>query len=239
MLALKLEMSRRLRPGYPEFGLDRLRERILMNISKHHEIRVVGVCGSIRPGSFTRMALMQALAGAAENGATTRLIDLRDYQLPFVTTTDGPEQQSTDVMRLRTEMKAADGIILATPEYHGSFSGVLKNTIDLMGFDEFEGKMVGLLGVSGGRMGASDALNTLRSVGRALHAWVLPQQVSIAEAWSLFDSEGHINDERLRHRLHDTGAQVARFARVHKTAKAEEFVELWQKAPENPGGDAR
>jgi NAD(P)H-dependent FMN reductase len=99
--------------------------------------------------------------------------------------------------------------------------------------------MLGLVGVSGGRMGASEALNTLRSVGRALHAWVLPQQVSIPEAWSLFDSSGRIKDARLERRLRDTGAQVARFARVHKCATAEEFVQLWQKAPENPGGDAR
>src|SRR6185503_8115610 len=111
------------------------------------------------------------------SGATSRLIDLREYQLPFVTAPDGPEQQLADVKRLRAEMRSADGIILATPEYHGSFSGVLKNTLDLMGFEEFEGKMLGLVGISGGRMGASDALNTLRTVGRALHAWVLPQQV--------------------------------------------------------------
>jgi NAD(P)H-dependent FMN reductase len=210
-----------------------------MNTSKPEDICVVGICGSLRLGSFTRMALAETLAGAAANGAVTRLIDLREYRLPFVTTTDGPEQQSADVLRLRAETRSADGIILATPEYHGSFSGVLKNAIDLMGFEEFEGKMVGLVGVSGGRMGAFDALNTLRSVGRALHAWVLPQQVSIPEAWSVFDSSGQINDTQLGRRLRDTGAQVARFARVHKRATAEEFVQLWQKAPENPGGDAR
>lgn len=210
-----------------------------MDGSKRDDIHIVGICGSIRPDSFTRMALAGALAGAAEHGATTQLIDLRDYQLPFVTTTDGPEQQLSSVLRLRTETRSADGIILATPEYHGSFSGVLKNAIDLMGFEEFEGKMVGLVGVSGGRMGASDALNTLRNVGRALHAWVLPQQVSIAEAWSVFDPAGEIKDSQLRRRLRDTGAQVVRFARVHKSANAEEFVQLWQKAPDNPGGDAR
>ena len=99
--------------------------------------------------------------------------------------------------------------------------------------------MVGLVGVSAGRMGANDALNTLRSVGRALHAWVLPQQVSIAEVWSVFDSDGEIKDAQLGKRLRDTGAQVVRFARVHKSANAAEFVELWQKAPDNPGGDAR
>jgi len=54
---------------------------------------------------------------------------------------------------LREEVKQAHGIILGTPEYLGSYSGVLKNALDLMGFEEFEGKMLGLLGVSGGAMG--------------------------------------------------------------------------------------
>jgi NAD(P)H-dependent FMN reductase len=210
-----------------------------MENPRSEQIHVIGICGSIRPGSFTRMALAEALAGAAGEGASTRLIDPRDYHLPFVTAPDGPEQQLPEVQRLRADVKQADGIILATPEYHGSYSGVLKNTIDLMGFDEFEGKMLGLVGVSGGRMGASDALNTLRSVGRALHAWVLPQQVSIPDVWSMFDSDGRIKDEKLGRRLRETGAQVARFARVHKCASAEKFVEMWVKAPDNPGGESR
>jgi FMN reductase len=202
-------------------------------------IHVVGICGSMRTHSFTRLALAEALAGAAATGVVTQLIDLRDYHLPFVTESNGPEQRSPDVLRLRSDVRSADGIILATPEYHGSFSGVLKNAIDLMGFEEFEGKMLGLIGVSGGRMGASEALNVLRSVGRALHAWVLPQQVSIPEARIVFDNTGKVKDPQIAQRLRDTGALVARFASVHKSATAEEFVQLWQKAPENPGGVAR
>lgn len=185
------------------------------------------------------MALAEALAGAAQTGVDTQLIDLRDYKIPFVTASSGAEQELSDVIRLRAEVKSADGIILATPEYHGSFSGVLKNALDLMGFEEFEGKMVGLVGVSGGRMGAFDALNTLRGIGRALHAWVLPQQASIPEAWGVFDGEGRIKDQKLAHRVHEIGAQVAKFARVHKCADAGEFLQLWQQAPDNPGGDAR
>jgi hypothetical protein len=61
------------------------------------------------------MALAGALAGPAEHGATTQLVDLRDYQLPFVTTPDGPEQQLPDVLRPRTEVRSADGIILGPP----------------------------------------------------------------------------------------------------------------------------
>ena len=131
---------------------------------------VVGLCGSLRAGSYTRQALAVALRGATETGARTRLIDLRDYELVFCAGKDDDGEYPQDVFRLRAEVGQARGIILGTPEYHGSFSGVLKNALDLMGFEQFEGKMVGLVGVSGGRMGAFDALNSLRNISRALHA---------------------------------------------------------------------
>lgn len=125
---------------------------------------------------------------------------------------------------------------MGTPEYHGSFSGVLKNALDLMGFEEFEGKMIGLVGVSGGKMGALNALSGLRNIGRALHAWVIPEQVAIPEAWKVFDDEGNILEESLKERLLTVGRQVARFAYLHSSEKALEFLRLWESAPENPGG---
>ena len=134
-------------------------------------------------------------------------------------------------------MKRADGLILGTPEYHGGLSGVLKNALDLMSFDEFEGKMIGLVGVSGGRMGAHDALNTLRNVGRALHSWVIPEQASVPEAWKVFTDDGKITDPQLETRLKEVGSQLARFARLHKCENAIEFVRNWQKAQVNPGGE--
>lgn len=199
-------------------------------------IRVVGLCGSLRPGSYTRMALEAALAGAREAGALTELVDLRDYQLVFC---DGKEDESrypADVARLRAAVKAADGVIFGSPEYHGSFSGVLKNALDLMGFEELEGKMIGLVGVSGGRMGAFEALNGLRTIGRALHAWVIPEQASLPEAWQAFDESGAVKDPKLGARLREVGRQVARYALLHKCQKAWEFLRQWEGAPENPGG---
>src|SRR5206468_6640270 len=142
-------------------------------------------------GSYTRMAVKVALRGAEETGAQTQLIDLREYRLAFC---DGEEDEShlpKDVFRLREEVKRAHGIILATPEYHGGYSGVLKNALDLMGFDEIEGKMIGLVGVSGGAMGGFAALNSLREVGRALHAWVVPEQASVPHVSDAFDDAGH------------------------------------------------
>lgn len=196
---------------------------------------VVGICGSIRPGSYTRLALQLALQGAAEMGAESRLIDLSVFNLVFC---DGKEDESAypdDVSRLREQVGAAHGILLATPEYHGGYSGVLKNAMDLMGFDEFRGKMIGLIGVSGGALGAVNALNNLRTIGRALHAWVIPSQAMVPEAWKVFDDSGRLTDDDLRERLLNVGREVARFARLHSSSQAREFLQLWEDAQPNPG----
>jgi FMN reductase len=107
--------------------------------STESSILIVGICGSLRPDSYTRMAVNTALEGAREVGAAIRLIDLRDYELVFCTGDEGDYPE--DVFRLRRDVEQAQGIILGTPEYHGGFSGVLKNALDLMGTGEFEGKM--------------------------------------------------------------------------------------------------
>jgi NAD(P)H-dependent FMN reductase len=96
--------------------------------------------------------------------------------------------------------------------------------------------MIGLIGVSAGAMGAFDALNGLRSVGRALHAWVLPQQVAVPEAFKIFDGQGRIHDTGIEQRLHSVGKDAARFAHLHKCGQLHEFFQNWEKAPVNPGG---
>jgi NAD(P)H-dependent FMN reductase len=182
------------------------------------------------------MAVQIALRGAQEVGAQTQLIDLKDYHLVFC---DGKQDESAlpeDVVKLRKDVSQAHGIILGTPEYHGSFSGVLKNALDLMGFDEIEGKMIGLVGVSGGALGAVHALTSLRTVGRALHAWVIPEQASIPEAWKVFDESGTLKDSDLEKRVKEVGRQVARFAYLHTSEKAKQFLRAWEGAPVNPGG---
>ena len=183
------------------------------------------------------MALMLALRGAEESGAKSELIDLNDYKLPFC---DGNEDESNypeDVFRLRKTVRGAQGIILATPEYHGGYSGVLKNALDLMGFEEFEGKMLGLVGVSGGRVGAFGAMHDLRDVGRALHAWVIPEQATVPQASQIFDEDGKCNDPQTEKRLKEVGRQVVRFACLHTAEKAGEFLREYESAVENPGGD--
>lgn len=200
-------------------------------------VTIAGICGSLRQGSYTRLAVEIALRGAAELGAQTYLIDLGEYDLAFCDGARDRQAYPEGVRRLQEKVRGAQGIILGTPVYHGSFSGVLKNALDLMGFREFEGKMIGLVGVAGGRAGALNALDSLRAVGRGLHAWVIPEQVSIPEAWRAFDGAGNLKDQELEQRLLGVGRQVARFAYLHTSRQAMEFLRAWEVAPANPGGE--
>jgi len=204
--------------------------------SQQDKIKIIALCGSLRKNSLTKYALNIALNGAKQMGAETSLIELRDYNLVFCHGNEEEEAYPEDVHRLRQEVKSAHGIILGTPEYHGSYSGVLKNALDLMSFVELEGKMIGLIGVSGGSMGAFSALASLRGIGRSLHAWVIPQQVAIPEAYSVFSESGSINDEKVEARLLSIGNQVAKFSFLHHSNTAQQFLNEWENAPANPGG---
>jgi NAD(P)H-dependent FMN reductase len=81
-------------------------------------------------------------------------------------------------------------------------------------------------------------LNNLRNVGRALHAWVVPDHASVPKAWDVFDENGKVKDKDVEKRLKSVGRQVARFACLHNSAAAKEFLKLWQEAPQNPGGES-
>jgi FMN reductase len=199
-------------------------------------VRVVAISGSLRANSYSRLAAQNALQGAQEAGAETEYLDLRRLELGFVDTDLDDESLPEGVHTLRKTVKEAEGLILSTPEYHGSFSGVLKNALDLMGFKELEGKMIGLVSVSGGALGGVSALHELRTVGRAVHAWVVPQQCAVPHAYNAFDDNGEPKDERMRERLKEVGRQVARFSALHSSQTGQEFLLQWEKAPENPGG---
>ena len=81
-----------------------------------------------------------------------------------------------------------------------------------MGFDEFENKVIGLIGVSGGRMGAVNTISMLRTVGTALHAWVVPNDASIPNSSDAFDMDGNLRDAELSERVKAVGKQVTEFA---------------------------
>ena len=162
-------------------------------------VKIVGIGGSLRPASHSQVALNLAAQRVETIGAKVEILDLRQMHLPFC---NGEDEYPgyPDVERLRNAVKQADGLILATPEYHGSVSGVLKNALDLMGFEHLDSKVAGLISVLGGQPN-SNALNDLRLIMRWVHAWVIPEQIAIGQVWKAFDPDGKILDEKLSQRF--------------------------------------
>jgi FMN reductase len=167
-------------------------------------VKIVGIGGSLRRDSYSQIALNVAASRVEALGAEMEVLDLRLLQLPFC---NGEDEYPgyPDVERLQQTVKQADGLILATPEYHGSVSGVLKNALDLMSFEQLDGKVTGLISVLGGQPN-SNALNDLRIIMRWVHGWVIPEQIAIGQAWKAFDPEGKLLDEKLSQRF-DSFAQ--------------------------------
>ena len=172
---------------------------------------VVAVVGSLRDGSHTRTATKHALSGVEEAGGTGELLDLREWDLPPLKP-DADDQG--DAAAFAAKVREADAVILGTPMYHGSFSGVVKNAIDHCGFDEFEGKTVGLLGISGGSFPVT-ALEHLRSVCRALNAWVLPHQAAVPKSHSAFE-DGEFRDDSLGERVEALGRRTVQYANIER-----------------------
>jgi len=184
--------------------------------------RVVGVCGSLRDGSHTRTAIERALTEAEAFGGSTELVDLRAYELPVF---DPDNREAGDANQLKATLQAADSIVLGSPMYHGSYAAPLKNAMDYCGFDEFEETTVGLLGVSGGRF-PTTTLEHLRSVCRAVNAWVLPHQAAIPAASDKVD-DGEIVDEEIEKRVAILGQRVVEYANIQPdppTFQSEENV---------------
>ncbi|NJM87762.1 MAG: NAD(P)H-dependent oxidoreductase [Hydrococcus sp. RU_2_2] len=167
-------------------------------------VKIVGISGSLRPDSYSAQALEIAATRVRALGAEVKTLDLRDMSLPFCN--GGDEYPDyPDVKKLQKTVKEADGLILVTPEYHGSVSGVLKNTLDLMSFDELSDKVTGVISILGGQSN-SNALNDLRTILRWVHAWTIPEQIAVGQAWKAFDAEGKLLDEKLSQRF-DSFAQ--------------------------------
>ena len=162
-------------------------------------VKIVGISGSLREGSYSSSALNLVAQRLSALGASIEIIDLRSLNLPFC---DGGKDYSAypDVAKLKQIVKESDGLVLATPEYHGSLSGVMKNALDLLTFEELSGKVTGLMSVLGGQSN-SNALNDLRVILRWVHAWVIPEQVAIGQAWQVFDKEGKLLDEKIAERF--------------------------------------
>lgn len=174
-------------------------------------MRVVAVSGSLRQPSVTRAALQTALDAAAAAGAEVGWVDIAG--LPWC---DGRESKAygPEVDAFRAALHSADAVLIGSPEYHGSTTGVLKNALDLLEPDDLRGKLVGLVACARGDAGAMSTLNHLRQVARWVNAWVLPSQVSIPRAPEVYGSEGGARRTAIDDELRALGQEIVRYGRL-------------------------
>ena len=164
---------------------------------------VVGLSGSLSDDSGTRIAVNRALDAAAEAGAETTFVDLREWDLPLY---DADANDAGDGPELAATLRGADAVVLGTPMYHGTIASPLKTALDYCSIDDVEGTVVGLLVVSGGGF-PTPALEHLRASVLALKARPLPRQVAIPDSWEQFE-DGALADDDLAERVDELGRAV-------------------------------
>lgn len=134
------------------------------------ELHVLGVAGSTRPSSYGLKALKMALENAAMHGAQIRLLEIAKADIPLYSPAASPPDAVTK------DVEWADAFILASPDYHGSMSGALKNFLDFY-YEESAGKVFGYI-VASHEKGLT-VMDQMRTAVRQCYGWSLPYGVSI------------------------------------------------------------
>jgi FMN reductase len=167
-------------------------------------LKILGVASSMRETSYSTQVLKLAIEKAEKNGAETRILNLRELQLPMY----HPEQNNSPELDKVTEhVKWADAFILASPDYHGSMSGVMKNFLDFF-WSDFAGKTFGYICASHEK--GLTAMDQMRTAVRQCYGWSMPYGVSVNSDQD-FDKQGNITNENILSRIETLGRDLTAY----------------------------
>jgi NAD(P)H-dependent FMN reductase len=173
----------------------------------HAEPKILAFAGSTREDSANKKLVLEAANLARQQGAFVTVIDLKNFPIAFYDADlESKEGMPSKARQLRQLMIDSDVILIASPEYNGSLSASLKNTIDWASRGEaggssreaFAGKIFGLMSASPGQGGGARGLVHLRNIIENIGGTVLPQQVVVPNSYNAFDSQGHLKDEKIK-----------------------------------------
>lgn len=179
---------------------------------------IVGIGGTANPSSSTELALRLALTSAERCGARVRLFggDVL-LRLPHYLATGF--QESKEARDLVAAVREADGLVISSPGYHGSISGLVKNAIDYIEETSrdsrvyLDGLPVGLITTAYGWQATGSTLATLRSIVHALRGWPTPMGAAIKTSSGMFSNDA-CSDSAVASQLEMVGRQVAEFAKL-------------------------
>lgn len=171
------------------------------------ETRVLAFGGSTQEDSINKKLVLEAANLARQMGASVTVIDLKDYPIPlYDADLETEEGMPAKAKKLRQLMIQSQVILIASPEYNGSLSGVLKNAIDWASRSEdadssreaFKGKKFAIMSASPGSGGGARGLVHLRAILENIGGTVIPQQVVVPDAYDAFDEQGHLKNSKLK-----------------------------------------
>lgn len=183
-------------------------------------ITILGFAGSLRKQSFNR-SLLRAAAELAPPDAKVEIFEI-DGIPPY--NQDDEQTPPEKVRQFKERIRAADAILIVTPEYNYSMPGVLKNAIDWAsrpyGDNAFDGKPAAIMGGSVGTIGTARAQYHLRQCCVFLNMLVMNKpEVMVATADKKIDESGRVTDETTRKYIGDLVAGLAKWTRKLKSAK--------------------
>lgn len=176
---------------------------------------IVGIGGTMRPGSSTEQAVRAALSAAESAGARTHLLGAAALQLPLYV--PGETRRTAAARQLINAVQMADGIVIGTPAYHGGISGLVKNALDYIEDlhdaprPYLHGRAVGCVITARGSQAAT-TLTSLRAVVHALRGWPTPLGVAVNTEHTAFSPNGTSTDSHISAQLSAMGEQVVEFA---------------------------
>ena len=178
---------------------------------------IVGLGGTLRENSSTERALRYCMEAVQRQGGRTKLFCGKDIDLPMY----APHElaRTPKAAELVRALRDADAVVVASPGYHGSVSGLIKNALDYIEDLREDPRCYldntpwGCITCAYGWQAAVSTLSHLRNIGHALRAWPTPLGVAINSADQIFDENGELADETIKSQLEMMATQVLTFAR--------------------------
>ena len=198
----------------------------MSNQAEGYQPLIVGIGGTTRDGSSSEKALRIALDAAEELGAETKIFSGSNLVLPMYD--PAVTERSLNAIELVESLRSCDGVIVTSPGYHGTISGMVKNALDYvedMNKDPrvyLDGRAVGCIACAYGWQATGSTMSTLRSIVHALRGWPTPLGVAVNSIETSFDENGVCSDEKVNGMLKILAKQVYDFAQmVHLARRAE------------------
>jgi FMN reductase len=185
---------------------------------------IVGLGGTTRAGSTSEKALAAALEAAAQAGCETRLLGAG--ALPLEPYDPTRPERSIAATELVAALRRADGVLIASPAYHGGISGLVKNAIDFTedmrddALPYFEGRAVGCIVCADGAQAMGSTLASLRAIVHSLRGWPTPYAATLNSREKPFGGDGQAADPVAIEACRRVGAQVVEFARMARNLRS-------------------